>query len=525
MPPTPGRSRPRADAGLLTALALALIAAPIWAAAPEAAAALSCASRNDLDLNGDGYDDAVVGNPFATISGQVGAGSITVLFGDADGRIGEGVRRVLTQASFAGSSVAAGDHFGWSVAIDRVDVKQNGPSPCPSILVGSPGEDVDGQADAGLAQLVTFGVGPSGQPTGPTAQTFTRATMDGVVAAGDQFGYAVAIGDDQGDDNGVFAVGAPGSDVGGAMDAGSVGTWALGRFYETVQGKDSTPGTPERGDRFGAALVAGLLPQTQGGKPIWSFLIGAPGDRVSGHDDAGSVTTFDDSRDAVLYTQDSPGVPGAGESGDHFGSSLALGEPSGADGRRHDFAVGVPGEDVGDVADAGLVHLFTGGPSGLVAREALTQSSSGVAGTAEAGDLFGRAVALRPAGAGHATQLVVGVPFEDIGAARDAGYVQTFDVRDTSVTPSTSYTENAAGTPGTVAAGNRFGFAVAAMQGTTEDLSAFSSPEQGVGSVFVTAVQGAERERIRSWVPGRGGIPAVTSGRFGWSLGGLESGS
>jgi hypothetical protein len=47
-------------------------------------------SRSSIDLDGDGFDDAVVGNPYATVDGRLEAGQVTVLFGDADGRIAEG---------------------------------------------------------------------------------------------------------------------------------------------------------------------------------------------------------------------------------------------------------------------------------------------------------------------------------------------------------------------------------------------------------------------------------------------------
>jgi hypothetical protein len=104
---------------------------------------------------------------------------------------------------------------------------------------------------------------------------------------------------------------------------------------------------------------------------------------------------------------------------------------------------------------------------------------------------------------------------------RDAGLVQTVAVTATTAQPLTTYTESSAGTPGTVAGGNRFGSVVTAMRGRSESLWAVSSPYQGAGSVFVSNQQG----QLRSWVPGRGGVPQPSgSGRFGWAVAGLESG-
>ena len=91
-----------------------LVATPAAAAEPDVT---SCQSGSGPhDLNGDGYVDAVVGDPHATVNDEVEAGTVTVLFGDAGGRIGEGERRVLTQRDL-GETPEAGDHFGWSVSI------------------------------------------------------------------------------------------------------------------------------------------------------------------------------------------------------------------------------------------------------------------------------------------------------------------------------------------------------------------------------------------------------------------------
>ena len=55
-------------------------------------------------------------------------------------------------------------------------------------------------------------------------------------------------------------------------------------------------------------------------------------------------------------TQSSIGVPGAAETGDRFGAAVSLNYLIGAKGIV-DLAVGVPGEDIGSVADAGSVTI------------------------------------------------------------------------------------------------------------------------------------------------------------------------
>ena len=122
---------------LCGALLLPLALVPQTAAAAEIQRCTQV--RPYRDLNGDGFEDAVVGDPYATVSGKAEAGTVTVLFGDADGRIGEGARRTLTQTDL-GETPEAGDHFGWAVELNRTDS-----GGCFGIFIGSPGEDVDGQ--------------------------------------------------------------------------------------------------------------------------------------------------------------------------------------------------------------------------------------------------------------------------------------------------------------------------------------------------------------------------------------------
>lgn len=522
-PSTPVRARLAAA----LVLVLTLTGAGLTSSGPASAAVDICrATSSDLDLNGDGYDDAVVGDPYATVAGKAEAGAVVVLYGDADSRVGEGRRTLLTQASVPGSNVQAGDHFGWSVAID--DASGDG---CADLLVGSPGEDWDGDADAGIAHLLSFTPDGRGGPGAVRATVLDQADLGGSVETGDQFGYAVAIGDGGGgSDDSTGAIGAPGEDLGDATDAGVVHTFSYSEDSAGTPGQraqgSGLPGIPEDGDRFGASVLVAPLWVTDGSdvgiEP--SVVAGAPGDTVQREgatavDGAGSVTTWDlVTGFEQQVTQESPGVPGSAEAGDAFGFSLAFSETGNSALARY-VAVGAPGEDVGTVGDAGSVTMFADvSTTGLRGGAALHQSTEGYAGRVEAGDRFGHAVALRPRNAG--VTLVVGIPYEDIGSVADAGMVQTADVfSELDVSPARFYTENSAGTPGTIARGNRFGLAVAAMEGVAESVAAISSPYQGTGSVFLVDSNGG----TRAWVPGRGGVPTPTSGRFGWSLSGLQT--
>jgi hypothetical protein len=116
-----------------------------------------------------------------------------------------------------------------------------------------------------------------------------------------------------------------------------------------------------------------------------------------------------------LWNQDSIGADVA-EAGDRFGAGLAAADFNGDMGA--DLAVGVTGEDLGTVADAGAVHVASGtAPWGLnwSGSQFWHQDSPGVVDDAEAGDRFGSALAAGEFNGGLHAHLAVGVTGEDVG--------------------------------------------------------------------------------------------------------------
>ena len=82
-------------------------------------------------------------------------------------------------------------------------------------------------------------------------------------------------------------------------------------------------------------------------------------------------------------------MSGIHETGDVFGSTLASGDFNG-DGI-DDLAVGAPGESLGDIENAGALHIFngrTGTDLNGTNEYSLNQKQIPVSGVAEAGDRF-----------------------------------------------------------------------------------------------------------------------------------------
>jgi hypothetical protein len=108
-----------------------------------------------------------------------------------------------------------------------------------------------------------------------------------------------------------------------------------------------------------------------------------------------------------------PNVDGVGPRADFNGDGFG------------DLAVGVPGEDIGSISNAGGVNVLYGSSSGLAAagNQFWSQNSKGVIGVAETNDAFGTVVATGDFNNDGYSDLAIGVPDESVGSAADAGGV------------------------------------------------------------------------------------------------------
>ena len=252
--------------------------------------------------------------------------------------------------------------------------------------------------------------------------------------AGDHLGEVLVVGDFDGDGYDDLAVGAPGRDSDGVINAGAVyilegnSGGLTDKEYAQIwtQGSPGILMTPEAGDLFGYALAAGDF----NGDGIDDLAIGSPGEDEGGVLVSGAVlvlygTPFGlSSTGSLVIVQGFVGL--TAEPFDYFGWSLAAGDFNGD--TRDELAIGILNETVGGDADAGAVLVMIGTSAGLDigVHWYLHQDLVGTWDSAEPGDGFGRALASGNFDGDPFDDLAVGVSREDIGAAARAGAVHVF---------------------------------------------------------------------------------------------------
>ncbi|MFI1563937.1 VCBS repeat-containing protein [Streptomyces sp. NPDC020490] len=365
-------------------------------------------------------------------------------------------------------------------------------------VIGDPNATVDGAVGAGLVHVVLGG----GKGVSEISQSVSG--MNARPETNDHFGLSRAFYDADGDGCTDLVVGAPYEDVasGGRqlVDAGAVyvihgsptgiGAGSTIEAY-TQASLDATTAT-EAYDWFGYALKAG---ETAAGSPY--LVIGVPGENVTDggttYTDAGCIEYVQDATKASV-SEKSPGVPGIVETNDRFGYSLA--------GTNRYFAVGGPGEAIGDEEFAGGVtvfnHTFTDGVPTALAGIGQGTSSDTVPGVAEAGDAFGTSISMtnyRPSGETYNSDalLVAGTPGEDIDGVVDTGSVTVVRVQ-----PSGTYSLVAGidpktdGVDGTETQGDFFGQRVAIANTNTSVVTSTATVRLAVG------IPGREADTVKN---------------------------
>ncbi|MEU9173336.1 trypsin-like serine protease [Streptomyces sp. NPDC048420] len=317
-----------------------------------------------VDHNLDGYTDLVVATPAEDLDGAADAGVVQVIHGSADG-LAKGPAEVRFQqgegsGAIGASASEAGDRFGHALAASVTTAGD------PVLVIGAPGEDLDGVADAGNSFYVRGSVNAAiSQP---------KPGVPGDAETSDRYGTTVAASPTH------IAIGTPFENIGDKGDAGTVQLFThtinadglptpLRGIDQDVTGPDIS-GASETSDKLGAAvaMVPYRATASSATAPTDSVLaIGIPGEDFDTRADGGRVIVLRVTPAGTVTElpdlhQDVADVAGSTEAGDRFGeqvSAVAAAPGAVASATNTLIAVGIPGEDLGTAADAGSVYVFS----------------------------------------------------------------------------------------------------------------------------------------------------------------------
>jgi hypothetical protein len=433
--------------------------------AAAAGAALTCGSEDGWgdvggwpDFDEDCGAELAVGAPGWDVGAAEDAGAVQYL----DDYRSDSDSRMIT-AQTLGFVSDPGARFGSTMVAMEVDGE-----PPMDLVIGAPGQPVEGVASAG-AVYVVFGSLP-GLGLGRPAVRLTASSL-GLSSTGGRFGTSLASWPALLSGQRQLAVGEPLATVDGKQRAGrlveiNVSSLKLNRVISQGHG---TPGKAEAGDRFAASLS---IVEDYGDEyelvPI-ALLVGSPDEDVGTVADAGAVTVIEPGR-SWMVSQDSPHFPGKAERGDHFGAAVTgiNGQPFG-DETYAGALIAAPGEDLGRARDAGALVMLDlkadmeGHMSWSPFGRLITANSPGFPGVPETGDRLGGTLAGE----------LVGVPYEDIGKIKDAGAVCMIDLGSITAAgrvPTKCFDQNRPDVPGVSEAGDHFGQALTTIfEGADDD--------------------------------------------------------
>jgi hypothetical protein len=266
--------------------------------------------------------------------------------------------------------------------------------------------------------------------------------------------------------------------------------------------------------------------------------VGVPREGVGSNELAGAVNILDGSANGLtgvgsqLLFQGGGGVSDAAEPFDFFGNALAAGDFNN-DGFI-DLAIGVPGEDLGTIADAGAVNVLYGSANGLSASggQFFSQNTPGVSGGAETEDGFGSALGVGDFDNDGFADLAIGVPSEGLGTAAQAGAVNVLygSAARLTATGNQQFFQGNSGVGGIAEPGDGFGFVLTGGDFNNDSFAdlAIGVPFEDVGTVVdaggINVLYGSAANLTttgnQQWLQGSGGVIGVAeeSDFFGSAL-------
>jgi hypothetical protein len=269
------------------------------------------------DFDKSGRDEVVVGSPFESIAGKLGAGAVVVARGDLS------MRKTWSEATTGLiGDPSKNDHFGQSLAVGDMD--GNGRD---DLAIGEPGWPRDPSTRGAGSMRVIYGRLKGLNARGNQFWNQDSPGLTGFAEVNDHWGWTLTSGDYDNDGKDDLAVGAP------LDDRGESHSGLINLIYGAARGLTSTgskqflqdfsgmPDPIEEGNMFGYSLAS----HDFDGDGACDLAVGAYGQRVNDHPGAGAVTElFGSAPDGITtgqsasFKQGVAAVPGSAKKNARF---------------------------------------------------------------------------------------------------------------------------------------------------------------------------------------------------------------